>query len=181
MVNTLLEKGLALLAITLTAAAAIILVFAENLLLRAVVIGVVVAVGISAALAALTLQAKLLGGTTQLSDGRLFAAVSVFIISLCTHGALLGAFMACARAHGIILDMAPGVAAFSTVIFVMSLPISIGGWGVREVAMVTLLVPLGIDPVSAAATGITAGIVGMAVLGVIALVSLLIWGAQGTP
>jgi hypothetical protein len=86
-------------------------------------------------------------------------------LSLGTVGANLLAFAACAAAVGVWLSPAEIMVILPLVLFAMLLPVSIGGWGLREGAAVALF-PL------AGATG-AEGFAASACFGVVFLISAL--------
>jgi uncharacterized membrane protein YbhN (UPF0104 family) len=174
-VNTLLEKGLALLAITLAGLVAAGIILMEGTVGRALLVVAALLVGIGFTLGGLHVQSRIVHGNAGLFRNPFVSSVEIFGISLCTHGALVGAFSACGMAHDITLGVASSIAAFSIVILAISLPISIGGWGIRELAMITVLNRFDVDPAAAVATSITAGVIGIFVLGTVATVSFALW------
>lgn len=70
-------------------------------------------------------------------------------VSITVHLLSFAAFILIARSIGIAVATAPMVAVTALLTFIQIIPISIGGWGVREVAAVSLLGLLGVEPGSA--------------------------------
>ncbi len=66
-----------------------------------------------------------------------------------------------ARSLGIGVGPVPMIAITSMMTLVVALPISVAGWGVREVSLVTLLGLLGVDREAALALSVEMGLIGM--------------------
>ena len=77
------------------------------------------------------------------------------VLSFATHGLLVMAswvfLSAITGPDGNAIGIGPLLALVPLVMLMTVLPVSLGGWGVREVAMVTVLTPLGV-PAAAAVT-----------------------------
>lgn len=86
------------------------------------------------------------------------------LLTLLSHIAMLGAYLAFLR------DLYPGslsleaAAALTIVMFVTSLPISFSGWGVRELSAAAALGYLGLPASTGVATGIGVGLLGVIVM-----------------
>jgi uncharacterized membrane protein YbhN (UPF0104 family) len=70
-------------------------------------------------------------------------------IGCVVHGLTILIVWALARAQGLVLPPADAAVLFTVMIGVAIVPISIGGWGLRELAVVSLLGNLGVAPESA--------------------------------
>jgi uncharacterized protein (TIRG00374 family) len=79
-------------------------------------------------------------------------------ISVAVHILSFSAFMMIARSLGIDVSAGPLMAVTALLTFIQIMPISIGGWGVREVAAVSLLGMLGVDPGSALLASLLTGL-----------------------
>lgn len=78
-------------------------------------------------------------------------------ISIAVHVLSFSAFMLIARSLGIDVGAGPLMAVTALLTFIQIMPISIGGWGVREVAAVSLLGMLGVEPGSALLASLLTG------------------------
>jgi hypothetical protein len=65
------------------------------------------------------------------------------------HGLTILIVWSLARAQGLVLPPADAAVLFTVMIGVAIVPISIGGWGLRELAVVSLLGNLGVAPENA--------------------------------
>lgn len=65
-------------------------------------------------------------------------------LSIVVHLLSLAAFLAIARGLSIATPIMPFLAVAALLAFIQIVPVSIGGWGVREIAAVSLLHPLGV-------------------------------------
>lgn len=98
-------------------------------------------------------------------------------LSAGTTACILGAFACCVLSVGASFSLAATAVVVPLVLFAMLLPISIGGWGVREGAAVALLPIAGLTPSQALAASIAFGIVAL----VVALPGLLaVWAGRRT-
>ncbi|GAA1854936.1 lysylphosphatidylglycerol synthase transmembrane domain-containing protein [Microbacterium koreense] len=88
-------------------------------------------------------------------------AVVQIAYSVATTVCILGAFACCATAVGAPLALVAIGAIVPLVLLAMVLPISIGGWGVREGAAVALLPLAGLTSAQALATSVAFGIVAL--------------------
>jgi uncharacterized membrane protein YbhN (UPF0104 family) len=140
-----------------------------------------IAVGIAGALAAaavavlaLTVAARRAqprpdGRVARILDGvrRSLVATDVLpaqvALSAATTACILGAFACCVIAVGGTMSVVATAAVVPLVLFAMLLPISIGGWGVREGAAVALLPIAGVAAAEALAASVAFGIVALAV------------------
>lgn len=105
------------------------------------------------------------------------AATSVAALSLGTTACILVAFAAAAAAVGAPLSVAATLAVVPVVLTTMLLPITVGGWGVREGAAVALLPLAGVSTSAALAASILFGLLALAATlpGIVPL-----WGRQGS-
>ena len=84
---------------------------------------------------------------------------SILALCLVIHGLSVLMFMLLARGQGLYFAWLDGVVVVAVMLIVTAIPVSFAGWGVREVAVVTLLRTLGVQPESAVALSISFGIV----------------------
>jgi uncharacterized membrane protein YbhN (UPF0104 family) len=91
-------------------------------------------------------------------------------IQLCTAAAYVVAAMALAPGANVV-DLA---AASFVIMFAASLPISLSGWGVRELSAVFVLKAIGIPPGTAVAIAVTVGTLSLLVIAAIAASSLFL-------
>lgn len=110
--------------------------------------------------------------------GRLAAALG---LALLAHASSFGMVVAAGVGLGLSLPIAPLLVATTVGWVVAILPISVGGLGLRELAFVLLLAPLGVEPAAATSLGFFQFLVAV-ILGVGAL-PLLLLGAprSGAP
>lgn len=80
------------------------------------------------------------------------------VLSAGTTGCILAAFACCAAAVGAPLPVIAVVAVVPLVLLAMLVPISVGGWGVREGAAVALLPVAGVTGSEALATSVAFGV-----------------------
>lgn len=106
--------------------------------------------------------ARLLGGLRRslVAPGVLRMQVA---LSAGTTVCILGAFACCIVAVGGSISVVAVAAVVPLVLFAMLLPLSIGGWGVREGAAVTLLPIAGVAAAEALAASVAFGLVAVAV------------------
>lgn len=106
---------------------------------------------------------------------RVFLAVRVAAISLAAAVGVHICASACmsfvAAAAGIPLTLASALTVIPPVIFVSMLPVSIGGWGVREGAMVVALGLTGIEPADALLISVTYGVM----IAIVGLIGGILW------
>ncbi|ROT98098.1 lysylphosphatidylglycerol synthase transmembrane domain-containing protein [Histidinibacterium lentulum] len=146
--------------------------------------------GAGAALAAaLWIGGQARGRIGQLSHdsraavGRAVLAADVWpwqaALSLVIVGCNLGAFALCAAATGTVLPFVAVISVVPLILVTMILPVSVGGWGVREGAAAALWPTLG----AAAEAGIAASVVFGFVILAASLPGLgaLLWPAQAPP
>jgi uncharacterized membrane protein YbhN (UPF0104 family) len=87
------------------------------------------------------------------------AALPIVGLALIVHALTILAIWCIARAQGLMLPMGDAAVLFVVVVGVALVPISIGGWGVREVAVVTLLGRHGLPPEQALLFSVCFGLV----------------------
>jgi glycosyltransferase 2 family protein len=95
-----------------------------------------------------------------LRDRGLLAATAA--VSLASHVAAGGIAALIARGMGVELPLATAVALFPAAILATLVPISVGGWGVRELAAIPLLGRAGIGADAAAAIALAFGLTQLA-------------------
>ncbi|MDN3495299.1 lysylphosphatidylglycerol synthase transmembrane domain-containing protein [Planococcus sp. APC 4015] len=133
-----------------------------------VLVAVSVAV-LALAVAARRAQPRPGGRTARLLDGlrRTLVATDVLraqvALSAATTACILGAFACCIAAVGGTISIVAVAAVVPLVLLAMLLPLSIGGWGVREGAAVALLPIAGVAAAEALAASVAFGIVASAV------------------
>jgi len=79
--------------------------------------------------------------------------------SLAVIGTYLACFYCAARAIGIAMSFADTIALVPAILFSMTLPISIGGWGIREAAAASVWGLAGLTPADGVAVSVTYGII----------------------
>lgn len=99
---------------------------------------------------------------------RLFQAL---FLSLCIHAVAMIAITFLARALGVSVTVYEMALIVPTVLLVSSLPISIGGWGVREAGLAAGFVVLGHDPATAVTVSILVGMINL----IWAIPGMIIW------
>ena len=181
----LIDRALGLLALASLVVIALVIIplffFAHPLLL------VPVAIAISGAFTylALTRWLPVIKGTGKLvSTSRQFGSVlrrtvesrgssRALLISLLIHVLSVSAFIALGRAVGIAgIDPAHYLAIVSCGLLVTVIPISVGGWGIRESALVIGFGLLSVEPERAFALSATFGLLAMFSAGIAALLGL---------
>jgi glycosyltransferase 2 family protein len=95
-------------------------------------------------------------------------------LSLVIHGLSVASIYCAGRAAGVEDGWALALAAGPVMVLAQSLPISVGGWGVREMAAVLLAQGAGVDTASVVVLSLIFGLCGLAVAlpGAIAWLSL---------
>jgi uncharacterized membrane protein YbhN (UPF0104 family) len=139
---------------------------------------------ISALIAAGVILSLLLGGTTQeirwisgmATRKTLLQVMSIFALTLAGQMLVLLSFVAAILTlHGD-LPLVPVFAAAAVISFAASLPISVNGWGVRELASIFVLGKMGVPAADAAAISILIGLCSTAVIA--ASAPLMLWKRQ---
>lgn len=111
---------------------------------------------------------KLLAFLRELSSGiaqvveRPLLAAAVMTLSLLVHCLAIVLTVAIANALGAPISLIDGLLILPSVLFVASLPISIAGWGVREIGLAGGFVLLGFPADVAVTTSILAGLINIA-------------------
>lgn len=100
--------------------------------------------------------------------------VAVALTLLASSAAMAAALVACASSVGFQLGLWDGVIIMQGVLLAALAPISIGGWGVREGALILLFAPLGVGADQAIAVSVLFGLV----LTAIGLVGAVVWLAS---
>lgn len=80
-------------------------------------------------------------------------------VSIATALANIAGFVLCARALGIDLEFGVALALVPLILFTMLIPLTVGGWGLREAAAVALFPLAGLSVAEGLATSITFGVV----------------------
>jgi uncharacterized membrane protein YbhN (UPF0104 family) len=88
--------------------------------------------------------------------------LKLLAVAFLGHILLILAALCLARAYGIPIGLADSLVVFSMVFLVSSIPITPGGWGVREGAMVFALAPFGASIEASIGMSVTYGIFAMA-------------------
>lgn len=107
--------------------------------------------------------------------GSFGTTVLLIALSLCIVAAGFAAVAVLARGMDITLNPIVLIAILPFVAFVSALPISIGGWGVREGSMVAGLGLMGVGAEEAVALSIAYGVAGLLMTLVLGLLSSLLW------
>lgn len=102
------------------------------------------------------------------SPARLFEVLLSLVIS---NAALLAAFMLCSQALGLMLNLVDGALVMFAMLLASIIPVSLGGWGVREGVAVLLLTATGATAAQALGLSILFGLV----MTVIALIGGIMW------
>ena len=103
------------------------------------------------------------------------AGFKIFAIAFLTHSATVTAIWCLGRALDIALSLPDAAVLFTLMIAMTVLPISIGGWGLRELAVTTLLQAHGVPAEKALLLSICFGVAGIAATLPGALAWLLYW------
>lgn len=82
----------------------------------------------------------------------------VTLVSVLVHLISLAAFLLILEGVGVRAERMPFLAITALLVFVQIIPISVGGWGVREIAAVSLFGTLGVAPGSALLVAIVVGL-----------------------
>lgn len=134
------------------------------------------AFGLAAATAAGALLAwgrALLQLFNNISSIGLLRLLRSFVLSAVIQLTTLAGYVVLARAVAPQIDILPLAAASSIVMLAASLPISLGGWGMREMSAVLALQAVGLSSASALLVALLIGTMSLAVLVVITLAAML--------
>lgn len=101
------------------------------------------------------------------------------LISLTIQLTTLAAYIVAGRALAPQIDIASLAAAATVIMFAASLPISLGGWGMREMSAVVALQAIGLSSASALLLALLIGVLSVVVVGVTAV--LLMPGGRKSP
>src|SRR6185503_486409 len=96
-------------------------------------------------------------------------------ISLAIQVTTLAAYIALGRALAPHIGMASFAAAACIVMLAASLPVSFGGWGLRELSAVVALQAIGLSSASALVIALLIGVLSLVVIAGMALVVMLGW------
>lgn len=104
-------------------------------------------------------------------------ALAAAVVALGLAGSAVGLFAAwtMTRSIGLDLGVAPVMALTGAAVIVAALPISFGGWGVREASMVGLLASLGVPAEAAVTVSLLWGLLPV----VISAPAALVWAVSG--
>jgi hypothetical protein len=92
-------------------------------------------------------------------------------VGLLIHVITIGVVWLIGQAQGLALPLSDAAVLFTVMIGIVAIPISIGGWGLRELAVISILTPYGIAPERALLFSVCFGLV----LAVGALPGALVW------
>jgi hypothetical protein len=110
--------------------------------------------------------------------GRASRSVAISVaIQLCT----MAAYVAAAHSLSPEIPIADLSAAAAVVMLAASMPISLAGWGVREVSAVLALGAIGMPPEKALVVALLVGVGALAVVALLALISVGAWRRAGVP
>ena len=84
---------------------------------------------------------------------------------------MMGAYLCAAKALAPAIPLCDLTAAITLVMFASSIPISLAGWGVREISAVAALGVIGMKTAPAVATAVLIGVLSIALAGILALYS----------
>jgi len=104
-----------------------------------------------------------------------------FAISLAIQGTTLAAYVTLESAVAPHIDIASLAAASCIVMLAASLPISFGGWGLRELSAVVALQAIGLSSASALMVALLIGLISLAVTAGMALVAMVGWEPKAQP
>lgn len=93
-----------------------------------------------------------------LSRHTFLACLETLAITALGHALIIGAFVVAFHAMGTELGVVPMLAGAAIVSFAASLPLNVGGWGLRELAAVMVFGYLGVDAATAMAGSVTVGL-----------------------
>ncbi|MBN9595609.1 MAG: flippase-like domain-containing protein [Afipia sp.] len=103
------------------------------------------------------------------------AGIVRVIISILYSGAvqlsMMGAYLCTGKALAPAIPLSDLTAAITLVMFASSIPISLAGWGVREISAVAALGAIGMKTAAAVSTAILIGVLSIALAGILALYS----------
>lgn len=113
-----------------------------------------------------------------LSERFVFSLLSVFAVTLFVQLPIMIAYVAIAHALSPDVALVDLVAASTVVMFAASVPISLAGWGIREMSAVAALGLIGVSGHAAFATAIAVGIGSLLSMAVAAAISLPAFGGD---
>lgn len=189
-IGVLIDRAFGLLAVGLVLLAALVshssqVATAPIFPLIAACAALIVAGAAAAAGLGMTLRAEALPAWTRPFVALLKAFADVFrltkalfyvLMTLVVSSTLtVASFMACANSLGVQVGWWDGAIILQGMVLASLIPISIGGWGLREGAAITLFGALGVEAPAAAATSILFGLV----LTVVGLIGAVIWVFSG--
>jgi O-antigen ligase/uncharacterized membrane protein YbhN (UPF0104 family) len=110
-----------------------------------------------------------------------FRLLRCFVISLAIQATTLAAYVALERALAPNIGIASLAAASCIVMLAASLPVSFGGWGLRELSAVVALQAIGLSSASALVIALLIGFLSFAVIAGMAIVVMLGWEPTAGP
>jgi hypothetical protein len=113
--------------------------------------------------------------------GQLAKLLRSFVISLAIQGTMLAAYVALESALAPHIGIASLAAASCIVMLAASLPISFGGWGLRELSAVVALQAIGLSSASALVIALVIGFVSLAVVAGLAAFIMVGWKPRVLP
>ena len=133
-------------------------------ILIAVGIILIVILGAAAWMPARPAWIRRLGRTCRIMRRLLlsFAGLQLLVLSIVIHGIGGVAIYLLARALGVSLELLICLFVVPPTLLLATLPISIGGWGVREAALIAVLGPLGVSTPDAFVVSVVFGVMVMA-------------------
>lgn len=115
-----------------------------------------------------------------LSGRHVHLALRSLGVSVAIQLATMAAYVVAAKSLAPALPLADLTAAAAIVMFAASLPISLAGWGVRELSAVVALGAVGLPTGDAFVVALLIGVVSLVAVGLLAALSLPSWSAAGT-
>jgi len=103
------------------------------------------------------------GGVQQVSD-----VLTALVLTLGTQACMVAAYVTVCSGLRPDVPALAAAAATSVVMYLAAMPITSGGWGIREVSSIHLLGVIGFDASSALAASVLTGLLGLVVLGLVA-------------
>lgn len=113
----------------------------------------------------------------QLTPALVLRLIRSALISLTIQLTTLAAYVVIGRSLAPQIDYAPLAAAATVIMFAASLPIGLGGWGMREMSAVVVLQTVGLPGASALLLALLVGVLSVSVVGAAALL-LMVRGSQ---
>ena len=121
------------------------------------------------------------GAETNNAGAGAAACSAARLISLTIQLTTLAAYVVAGRALAPQIDIASLAAAATVIMFAASLPISLGGWGMREMSAVVALQAIGLSSASALLLALLIGVLSVVVVGVTAVLLMPGGGNSAAP